>query len=151
MRDPGLLIQLATATAMVLLTVIMHGAGLALLSRVLRFETRAERSRHVAPLSARSLGFTLALVLGLFLLHRVEIWTYGVLYLLLQAAPDLSTAVYFSTITYAAIGYSDDYIVPAWRMVAAIEGINGLLLLGWSTALFVTVVARFGEVDRSGA
>lgn len=29
-----------------------------------------------------------------------------------------------------------------WRLVSAIEGVNGILLLGWSTAFFVTVVAR---------
>ena len=150
MVEPGLPIQLATATVMVLLTVMMHGAGLALLSRILRLEAREERSHHVAPLSVRSLVFTLGLVLGLFLLHGLEIWAYAALYLLLEAVPDLSTAVYFSTITYAAIGYSDHYLLPGWRMVAAIEGINGLLLLGWSTALFVAVVARFGEAGPRG-
>jgi hypothetical protein len=29
--------------------------------------------------------------------------------------------------------------------VSAIEGINGLLLLGWSTAFFVTIVTRLGR------
>ena len=31
-------------------------------------------------------------------------------------------------------------------MVAAIEGVNGVVLLGWSTAFFVTVVARMGRM-----
>jgi hypothetical protein len=53
-------------------------------------------------------------------------------------------AVYFSTITYATIGFSDAELAPPWRLVAAIEGINGILLLGWSTAFFVAVVARLG-------
>ena len=43
-------------------------------------------------------------------------------------------------------GYDDDSISQSWRMVAAIEGLNGVVLLGWSTAFFVTVVARM----RSG-
>ena len=29
-----------------------------------------------------------------------------------------------------------------WRLVSAIEGINGIILIGWSTAFFVTLIAR---------
>ena len=58
---------------------------------------------------------------------------------------DLETAVYFSTISYAGIGFDDRYIDPAWRLVSAIEVVNGLLLLGWSTAFFVNVVAKLGR------
>ena len=86
-----------------------------------------------------------ALVLALFVLHGVGIWLYAFLYEGLGAVVDLETAVYFSTISYAGIGFDDRYIDPAWRLVAAIEGINGLLLLGWSTAFFVTIVARLGR------
>lgn len=139
--------QLATATVMVLLTVMMHGLGLAMLGRVMRSEVRQEREHHVPSLSARSLGFTLALVIALAGLHGVEIWSYAFLYEALGAVADLETAVYFSTISYAGIGFDDRYIDPAWRLVSAIEGINGLLLLGWSTAFFVTIVARLGRPE----
>jgi hypothetical protein len=129
---------------MVLLTVTIHGGGLAVFGRVLRLESREEVSLHLPPLSMRTLAFTLALVLGLFTLHGVEIWSYAALYLSLHAVRDLETAVYFSTITYGGIGFTDAYIVSGWRLLAGIEGINGVLLLGWSTAFFVTVVARLG-------
>ena len=135
-------LQLALATAMVLATVMIHGAGLAVLGRALRIERLQEVGRHVPPLSARSLVFTLLVVLALFTLHGIEIWLYAALYLALHAVQDLEVAVYFSTLTYGAIGYGDQYMAPAWRLVAAIEGINGVLLIGWSTAFFVSVVAR---------
>ena len=70
-------------------------------------------------------------------------WLYAFLYEGLGAVADLETAVYFSTISYAGIGFDDRYIMPEWRLVGAIEGINGLLLLGWDR-LFVTIVARLG-------
>ncbi|MDH4399727.1 MAG: ion channel [Sphingorhabdus sp.] len=63
-------------------------------------------------------------------------WLYAFLYEGLGAVADLETAMYFSTISYAGIGFDDRYIMPEWRLVAAIEEINGLLLLGWSTAFF---------------
>jgi hypothetical protein len=33
-------------------------------------------------------------------------------------------------------------MAESWRLVSAIEGINGIILIGWSTAFFVTVIAR---------
>ena len=130
---------------MVLMTVMIHGLGLALLGRTMRSEVRQEREHHVPPLSVRSLGFTMALVLALTGLHGLEIWSYAFLFEAIGAVENLETAVYFSTISYAGIGFDDRYINPAWRLVSAIEGINGLLLLGWSTAFFVTIVARLGR------
>jgi hypothetical protein len=140
-----MILQLAVATVMVLITVVIHGGGLAILGRMLRGEVHAERAHHVPGVSLRTMGFTLALVLALFVLHGIEIWLYAFLYEGIGAVANLETAVYFSTISYAGIGFDDRYIVPEWRLVAAIEGINGLLLLGWSTAFFVTIVARLGR------
>ncbi|HQR88238.1 MAG: hypothetical protein B7Z44_04395 [Caulobacter sp. 12-67-6] len=139
-----MIIQLAVATLMVLLTVTIHGVGLALLGKYLRLEARDEMSRHVPALSRRTLVFTLVLVVALFVLHGVEIWSYALLFMALGAIGDLETAVYFSTIAYAGIGFDDAYISPAWRLVSGIEGVNGVLLMGWSTAFFVTVVTRLG-------
>ena len=141
----SMLFYLAISTMMVFLTVTIHGLGLNVLAHVIRSEEHEERVHHVPKLSRRSLFFTLALVLGLFVLHGLEIWLYAFLFMAVGAIATLETAVYFSTISYAGIGYDDRYIEPAWRLVAGIEGINGLLLLGWSTAFFVTLVTRLGR------
>lgn len=140
-----MIIQLLVSTLMVIVTVVIHGFGLAFLGRMLRGEVHVEMAHHVPSFSIRNMGFTLALVLALFVLHGIEIWLYAFLYEGIGAVDSLETAVYFSTISYAGIGYDDRYITSAWRLVAAVEGINGLLLLGWSTAFFVTIVARLGR------
>lgn len=93
-------------------------------------------SRHAA------LCLRLGVVLALFTLHGIEIWLYAALYLIADAVHTLEAAVYFSTITYSTLGYGDVQVSQDWRLVSAIESINGILLLGWSTAFFVTVVAR---------
>ena len=134
--------ELAMATARVTLTVLIHGVGLLVLSRVLRIEAREEAAERIDPLSPRGAGVTIGIVLGLFFLHGIEIWLYAFLYHLLGAVDGLRNAVYFSTITYGAIGYSADAMAEAWRLVAAIEGINGIVLIGWSTAFFVTLAGR---------
>lgn len=141
----GMATELLIATVMVLLTVGFHGFGLIGLQRVLRIERREEHAEHTGALSARGITATFMLVLGLFVLHGIEIWTYALLYLGLDALPDLRTAVYFSTITYSTIGYDDEGIAQAWSLIAAIEGINGILLMGWSTAYFVSIMGRLGR------
>ena len=138
--------ELAIATMMVTITVLIHGAGLYVLTRILRLEAAEEALARINPLSPRGIAVTVAVILGLFALHGVEIWLYAFLYDFLGAVHGLRNAVYFSTITYGAIGYSDAAMAERWRLVSAIEGINGIVLIGWSTAFFVAVVARLRRV-----
>ena len=135
-----MLIQLMLATVMVVVTVLIHGAGITALARGLRIETSEPLVHH--HFSMKRAAVILIIVLALFTLHGIEIWLYAAVYLLIEAVQNLEAAVYFSTITYASIGFSDAEIARPWRLVGAIEGINGVLLLGWSTAFFVTVIAR---------
>ena len=135
-----MLIQLILATAMVVLTVLIHGAGITALARGLRIETNDNVEHH--HFSLKRAVVILIIVLALFTLHGIEIWLYAAVYLLIDAVHNLEAAVYYSTITYASIGFGDTEMARPWRLVGAIEGINGVLLLGWSTAFFVTVVAR---------
>lgn len=132
--------QLLVATLMVVITVLIHGIGISQLARILRFDPTTVEAHH--HFSIRHAMLILGIVLALFSLHGLEIWLYAGLYLLLDAVENLESAVYFSTITYAGIGFDDDEMAHRWRLVSAIEGVNGILLLGWSTAFFVTVVAR---------
>ena len=138
--------ELFLSTAMVTLTVLVHGAGLILLARLLRLEAREEGAGHMHPTSVRGLAVTLFAILALIGVHGVEIWLYAFLYLALGAIDGLREAVYFSTITYGAIGYSDEVMAEEWRLVSAIEGINGIIMIGWSTAFLIGVVARLRRV-----
>ena len=130
------------ADELLLATVSIHAIGLFALSRLLRVEESEEAAEHIHPLSGRGIVATLTVALGLFVLHGLEIWLYAFVYLAIGAVDGLRESVYFSTITYGAIGYSDAAMAPGWRLVSAIEGINGIILIGWSTAFFVTLVAR---------
>jgi hypothetical protein len=134
--------ELTLATVMVLLTVIIHAVGLYAVARLLRLEEREETAAHIHPLSVRGFAATLIVILSLIALHGTEIWLYAFVYEAIGAVQGLRNAVYFSTITYGAIGYDDGAMAEQWRLVSAIEGINGIILIGWSTAFFVMVVLR---------
>ena len=132
--------ELALSTVMVLATVGMHGFGLHYLRALVDWAGRT-RPFGVWRFSRKGLMVG-TIVLGFYVLHGVEIWFYAVVYRALGAVDNLRDAVYFSTITYGAIGYTDIHIAEPWKIVGAIEGINGVLLLGWSVAFFVTTMMR---------
>ena len=129
--------QLSLATLMVLLTASVHLFGLALLVRVLRRHHRLVARTNIAPVI-----LLLGASLGLVSIHTVEIWLYAGLYLSLRAVPNFENALYFSTVTYATIGYGDVLIAKPWRILGAIEGAIGVIMLGWSTAFLVSLMSQ---------
>ncbi len=138
-----MLIELAVATVMVLLTVMLHGAGLLALGHLMVLRDQQAGEVPISPLSMDGAVVAVFATLGLLVLHGVEIWLYAFLYRGIGAVETMRDAVYFSTITYASIGFSDTVMAPAWKLLGGMEGINGALLLGWSVAFFVTLMTRF--------
>jgi Ion channel len=137
--------NLALATLMVGLTVIIHFTGLLGLMWVLR--TRGHRFR--AHESAVGQGAAIVfVVLGLVAILTIEIWLYGVVYLSLGALPDFESALYFSTTSFTTIGFGDVVLEKSWRLFSAVEGANGLLLFGWSTAFLIAVTARMRILEH---
>lgn len=137
-----MLTQFAVSTAMLILCVVIHGAGLFSLSRAMRSERAIERLKHIDPLSLRGGVFTLFVVLSLFVLHGLEIWLFAFVYMAIGAIGSLEDALYFSTISYSTVGYSDAAVLGEWRLVGPFESILGMILLGWSTAFFFRMLTR---------
>ena len=140
--------ELAGATVMVLLTVVIHGAGLLALGHLMEWMERARGKSRISPVSGEGAVVAVLSALGLLVLHGIEIWLYALVYRVIGAVETVRDAVYFSTIAYASIGFSDAAMAPEWKLLGALEGINGALLLGWSVAFFVTLMTRFLHARR---
>ena len=140
----GVLLQLLLSTVLVLVTILLHLGGIAALLLLIRRRADASGKRAIQ----HEIGAIVAAACGLFALHGLEIWTYAIVYVLIGATIDFETALYFSTSSYTTIGYGYVLLTPSWRIVGAIEGANGIILLGWSTAFFVAMVGRIGFVER---
>jgi voltage-gated potassium channel len=84
-----MLIQLVLAF-LVIVTVLVHLTGLAVVLRVLRSHSRMFGMVHVIP-------FTLLVTaaIGIFAIHTIEIWIYAALYLALGAFHTFEAALYF--------------------------------------------------------
>jgi Ion channel. len=130
--------ELLVATMMVVLVVSLHLMGLALLWRALRSHTKVFRRVRLLPLT-----LLLSTTLGLIVLHTVDIWLYAGLYLYLGVFRTLEQSVYFSTVTYSSLGYGDVLLPSEWRLLGSIECPVGIILLGISTAFFITVLTKF--------
>lgn len=133
--------QLVVGAGMIALCVIIHGIGLFTLRRMMHSERAQARIDRMDPLSLHGSLFTLFVVFALIAVHFVEIWLFALLYDVVGALRSFEDALYFSTNSYATLG-SGDSISRHWRLVGAIEGLLGFILIGWSTAFFVRVLNR---------
>ena len=132
-----MLIQLVLASIMVVITVMVHLVGLNMVMGLLRSHTRFIRKLRITPLT-----LLLSASMGIFAIHTLEIWLYAALFLGLGAFNEFEVALYFSTSTYAAIGYGDVLMPHGWRVLGAIEGATGIIMFGWSTAFLVSLLAK---------
>lgn len=140
-----MLASLFIGTGAIITTVFIHTVGLIAVTQVMqfmteRFKMHGHRSKVVAMMTT---------VLGLFMVLSVEIWAWALVYLWVGAFLDFENALYFSTVSFSTVGFGDIEPVEAWRMLGALEAINGFLMIGWSTAYLIAASTRIGPF-RSG-
>jgi hypothetical protein len=135
-----MLANLVLGTLVIAATVVIHTWGLIAVTHLMgtitaRYRWHGRRSRVVAVVTT---------VIGIFGVMTVEVWLWAACHFALGVVPDFETALYFSTVSFSTLGYGD--VVPAdeWRLFAALEGIDGFLLIGWSTAYLVAAGVRIG-------
>ena len=58
-------------------------------------------------------------------------------------------AIYFSLVTFTTLGYGDISIASENRILSGLEAINGIILIGWSTAFMFNVFQEIYKIDRS--
>ena len=133
-------LNLAVGTFIISLTVVIHVYGLVgitwFVSRVTeRFRSGGHRSQTLAMVTVAA---------GLFMVTTAEVWLWAACFRVLGVFGDFDTALYFSTVSYSTLGYGDVVPPAQWRLLCALEGINGFLLIGWSTAYLIAAGTRIG-------
>jgi len=129
------------ALALLAACVTVQSAGMLLLIHWLT------RVNHVleSPSARRRAGLLLRVFLWIVVLHLIQVGLWAGVLWQARELPDLETAVYFSLVTYTTIGFGDVVLGPGWRVLAGIEGLAGIILIGWSTAFVFAVVNRMYE------
>src|SRR5687768_7145415 len=128
--------KLFIAWLLTALCVMVHAVGMTALLRLLQASARGNaRFWFTTWILVRTAGW-------IILLHLIEIAVWAFFYTWKGAMPDLSSAFYFSAVTYTTTGYGDLVLPKEWRLVGGVEALTGILMCGWSAAFFVAVVSR---------
>ncbi len=101
----------------------------------------------------------LVVMLVAFVSHAAEITLYGVaLYALvtwlgagtLTGSTDITiwSYLYFSAETYTSLGFGDITPIGPIRLMAGVEALNGLLLVGWSASFTYISMERFWQPEK---
>jgi hypothetical protein len=93
-----------------------------------------------------SRGKLLVVIFSTFVAHAVEILLYAVAVYLLGNF-SFAVSLYFSAETYTSLGYGDIVPTGAVRLLAGIEALNGLLLIGWSASYTYLAMERFWKEE----
>jgi hypothetical protein len=121
---------------------------LILATLLIHYEVLRLTSSYLPGLTFVSPRFRIVFVmLACFAAHTVEVWVFGLAYWGLhnlpqfgdfagQVSPQFAIAdyVYFSVVTYTSLGLGDIYPVGGLRLVAGVEALTGLLMIGWSAS-----------------
>lgn len=89
-----------------------------------------------------------------FLAHSLEILIYALAICAVASFPQLGgltghavftpmVCLYFSAETYSSLGYGDVLPTGVMRLLAGVEALNGLLLVGWSASYTYLAMERF--------
>lgn len=132
-------LQLGAAGGLVIVMVLVHGAGILAATKLLGLEDRALRAHRI---DFKAFGLLISIALCLFALHLIEIAIFAAFYLSVGAIDTLEAALYFSASAYSTLGHPDLFFPEEWRLLGAIEGLVGFLLIGWSTAVFIADMSK---------
>ncbi|MGU3664023.1 potassium channel family protein [Methylobacterium sp. A49B] len=118
------------------------------------YETLRLTSEHLSELPVPPRARILAVVLMTFVGHTVAVWIYAGAYWLLvlrlgvgafAGAPVTSfeDCLYFSVVAYTSLGFGDHFPTSHTRLLAGVEALNGLLLIGWSASFTYLAMERY--------
>lgn len=94
------------------------------------------------------------LVFFIFASHTLCVWLYGITYFIMVEYINLGgwqdaanvhflNYIYFSAESYSSLGINDLIPKDAFRFLAGVEALNGLVLIGWSVSSTYLAMERF--------
>jgi hypothetical protein len=133
-----MLMLLAIAVSVIVATIFIHVGSMMLALKVIK----RERKGWVKKIHRMPVNKIAVVVVIMFLGSLLEVLVWAAVYLSFNAIEGVERAVYFSMVTYTTLGYGDVLLTEGWRLLGAFEAANGIIMLGWSTAIVIVVVQK---------
>ena len=123
---------------LIVITVMIHILGLGLVSQ------RAYTILKIMPCRQRPIS-TLVLVTGVATLLAtcflgIEVCLWASAYLIFAAFTDFNSSVLYSLNAVTSYGHTELVLKERWRLLGAMEALNGWLLFGLTTAFLFAVI-----------
>ena len=130
----------AWSLPLIVVNVIYHVIGLAFINERLVRRTAFLKRKH-------KFFFGFALVMGTatllaILLHAIEAMIWAGVYLILGALPDGKSALLYSLSAMTTYGHEPFFLADHWRLMGALEALNGMILFGLTTAFLYSIIGE---------
>lgn len=134
------------AIAVTFCTVVIHALAMMPIVYFVHYELRVGRA---GVRFSRDVAIVAGAVLVALCVHLAAIATWALVLNLCGEFSQLAEAVYHSGLNYTTLGDSDAVMSPAWRFLVPLEGANGMLMFGISTATLFAVIQRLIQTRLS--
>jgi hypothetical protein len=130
------LIQLVIALVLTALTVMTHFCGMHWVH--LYYRRFVSRSKQY-----QLRGLVMVGIIAIMMVtHCLEVVVWAVFYYLMCSMPDWQSSVYCSLVNYTTLGEANTALPLHWRGLGGLEGMNAMLMFGWSTAILAAVLLK---------
>jgi hypothetical protein len=84
------------------------------------------------------------------ILHGLEGIVWAIAYRALGALPDNNSAVLYLLSAITTYGHANIVLDPRWRLMGALEALNGILLFGLTTAFLFAIIQEVWLLGSRG-
>ena len=79
----------------------------------------------------------------------LQIFMWGVLFVVLGEFDELYESVYHSAVNFASLGYGDIVMSKGWKLLGPLEAVCGVLMLGMTAAALMAILQQMIKTERA--
>ena len=142
-----MLLNIIVGLVVIGLTVVLQGFGT--MYWVRRYDKKRS-SQTKKQFSKQGTQLLISTSVFLIFIHLIQAGVWAFVYMVLPGVTEFESfekSIYFSLVTFTTLGYGEITIASSNRILAGLEAINGITLIGWSTAFMFAI---FQELMKKG-
>lgn len=134
--------NLLIGTVIVIVCVVFHVAALVRLAVLVRV---IDNKVNISSKTKNAMFLMAVSVLFILVIHTIEAWAWGVIYIVIGEFSNIEDALYYSVVTSTTLGYGDITLSDRWRLLSSFEAMGGLILFSASTAFLLGLMRNLFE------
>jgi len=131
---------------LIIATVILHCWSLTTVCRRTILSYNRKKHQHAIAASSLAVG---AVTLSATILHAIEAAIWAAAFCTIGTMADAKSAMLYSLGALTTFGNQSAHLAEHWRLLGAIEALNGWLLFGLSTAFLFWLIQELSPTLRS--